>query len=268
MKLIPVWFFYEFPKSPTPNVWLPFDRKPSKPDPFKIRFKGNGIVIVENHKFNAFKEFEENLKYWNEELDKFNKGRRSKGYYRAFVSYEDISRVEQKDIEYLLYKNNVQVAGVKSNVGFKSISVLLKPDKDGPDLEELRKNAEKDLEIYKDALTVSIQYADGVTKEQVKSVMDVYSELGIKITEVSEYKKPSLPLCLLFLYPNEIQNVLSESIPINDVSKYVENWLKTVGINYRASIYVYENVSEERIQQLKEAMLNGGIKTEIIVKKI
>jgi hypothetical protein len=98
----------------------------------------------------------------------------------------------------------------------------------------------------------------------------VYSELGIKITEVSEYvyKKPSLPLCLLFLYPNEIQNVLSEPIPINEVSKYVEKWLMKVGTNYSASIYVYQNVSEERIQQLKEAMQNGGIETEIIVKKI
>ena len=267
---IPVWFFYEFPKPPTPSVWLPYDKKPSKPDPFKITFKGNGIVIVENHKFNTRKEFEENLKYWNEELDQFNKDRRSNGYYRAQVIYEDISRSEQKEIFYILNKNNVQVEGVKSNVGFKSISILLKPDKDGPDLEEIRKKAEKDLILYKDALTVSIQYVDGVTKEQVKSVMDVYSELGIKVTEVSEYeyKKPSLPLCLLFLYPNEIQNVLSESIPLNEVSKYVENWLKTVGTNYSASIYVYENVSEERIQQLKQEMQNGGIKTEITVKKM
>ncbi len=269
-EAIPVWFFYELPKSPTPSVWLPFDRKPSKPDPFKITFNGNGIVIVENHKFNTFKEFEENLKYWNEQLDKFNKGRRSKGYYRAKVNYEDISRAGQKDIEYLLYKKNVRIEGVKSNVGFKSISILLKPDKDSPDLEEIRIKAEKDFEIYKDDLAVTIQYLEGVTKEQVKSVMDVYSELGIKITEVSEYvnKKPSLPLCLLFLYPNEIQNVLSESIPLNEVSKYVENWLMKVGTNYSASIYVYQNVSEERIQQLKEAMQKGGIKTEIIVKKI
>jgi hypothetical protein len=269
-KVIPVWFFYEYPKSPTPSVWLPYDKKPSKPDPFKITFKGNGIVIVENHKFNTFKEFEENLKYWNEELDKFNKGRRSTGFYRAHVTYEDISRSEQKNIEYLLFKNNVRTASAKSNVGIKSTSILLKPDKDGPDLEEIRKKAEKDLILYKDALTVSIQYVDGVTKEQVKSVMDVYSELGIKITEVSEYeyKKPAQPLCLLRLYPKEIQNVLSEPIPINEVSKYVENWLKTVGSNYSASIYVYENVSEERIQQLKEAMQNGGIKTEIIVKEL
>jgi len=72
----------------------------------------------------------------------------------------------------------------------------------------------------------------------------------------------------LHLYPNEIQNVLSEPIPINEVSKYVENWLMKVGTNYRASIYVYEHVSEERIQQLKQEMQNGGIKTEIIVKKM
>ena len=269
-KAFPVWFFYEFPKSPTPSVWLPYDRKPSKPDPFKITFKGNGIVIVENHIFNTFQEFEENLKYWNEELDQFNKNRRSKGYYRVHVNFEDISRSEQKDIDYLLFKSNVRTASAKSNVGLRSISILLKPDKDGPDLEEIRQKAEKDLILYKDALTVSIQYIDGVTKEQVKSVMDVYSELGIKITEVSEYeyKKPSLPLCLLFLYPNEIQNVLSESIPLNEVSKYVENWLMKVGSNYSASIYVYENVSEERIQQLKQEMQNGGIKTEIIVKKM
>ena len=116
---------------------------------------------------------------------------------------------------------------------------------------------------------MEIQYAEGVTKEQVKSVMDVFLELGIKITEVSEYvKKPSLPLCLLRLYPNEIQNVFSEPIPLNEVSKYVENWLKKVGTNYSASIYVYQNVSEERIQLLKEEMQNGGIKTEITVKKI
>ena len=269
-EAIPVWFFYEYPKSPTPSVWLPYDKKPSKPDPFKITFKGNGIVIVENHKFNSFKEFEENLKYWNEELNQFNKNRKSTGFYRAHITYEDISRAEQKDIDYLLYKNNVRVEGRKSNVGFRSISIILNPNKDGPDLEEIRKKAEKDFEIYKDDLEVKIQYADGVTKEQVKSVMDVFLDLGIKITEVSEYvyKKPSLPLCLLFLYPNEIQNVLSESIPLNEVSKYVENWLKKVGTNYSASIYVYQNVSEERIQQLKQEMQNGGINKEIIVKKM
>jgi len=266
-EVIPLWFFYEFPKPPTPSVWLPYDKKPSKPDPFKITFKGNGIVIVENHKFNTRKEFEENLKYWNEELDQFNQDRRSKGYYRAQVIYEDISRSEQKDIFYILNKNSVHVEGGKSNVGFKSISILLKP---GLDLEEIRKKAEKDFEIYKDNLEVKIQYVEGVTKEQVKSVMDVFLELGIKIKEVSEYvnKKPSLPLCLLHLYPNEIQNVFSESIPLNEVSKYVENWLTKVGSNYSASIYVYENVSEERIQQLKQEMQNGGIKTEITVKKI
>jgi hypothetical protein len=265
-EAIPVWFFYEFPKSPTPSIWLPYDKKPSKPDPFRITFKGNGIVIVENHIFNTFQEFEENLNYWNEELDQFNKNRKSNGFYRAHITYEDISRSEQKNIEYLLYTNNVRTASSKSNVGIKTISILLKPDKDGPDLEKIRQKAEKDLILYKDALTVSIKYVDGVTKEQVKSVMDVYSELGIKITEVSEYKKPSIPLCLLFLYPNKIQNVLSESIPLNEVSKYVENWLTKVGSNYSASIYVSENVSEERIQQLKQEMQNGGIKTEIIVK--
>jgi len=269
-KAIPVSFFYEFPKSPTPSVWLPYDKKPSKPDPFKITFKGTGIVIVENHKFNSFKEFEENLNYWNEELDQFNKNRKSKGFYRAHVTYEDISRSEQKNIEYLLFQNNVRTASVKSNVGLKSISILLKPDKDGPDLEEIRQKAEKDLILYKDALTVSIQYVDGVTKEQVKSVMDVFLELGIKITEVSEYvyKKPSLPLCLLHLYPKEIQNVFSEPIPLNEVSKYVENWLMKIGSNYSASIYVYQNVSEERIQQLKIEMQKGGIEKEIIVKKM
>jgi len=269
-EAIPVWFFYQFPKSPTPNVWLPFDAKPSKPDPFKITFKGNGIVIVENHKFHTFNEFEENLKYWNEELDKFNKGRKRNGYYRAHVTYEDISRSEQEDINYLLYKNNVQVEGVKSNVGFKSISIILSPNKDRPGLEELRKNAEKDLEIYNNDLKVTIQYLEGVTKEEVKSVMDVFLNLGIKNIEVSEYenKNPASPLCLLYLYPKEIQNVLSEPIPINEVSKYIEDWLKNVGTNYRASIYVHQNVSEERIQQVKEEMQKGGIQTEIIVKKI
>lgn len=268
-EAIPVWFFYEFPKSPTPSVWL-IDGKPSKPDPLKITFKGTGIVIVENHKFNTFKEFEENLNYWNEELHQFNKKQRIKGFYRAHVNYEDISRSEQKNIDYLLFKSNIHIASAKSNVGLKSISILLKPDKDGPDLEKIRKKAEKEIEICKDDIEVKIQYVEGVTKEQVKSVMDVFSELGIKIVDVSEYeyKKPAPPLCLLRLYPNEIQNALKEPVPVNEVSKYVENWLTKVRSNYSASIYAYENVSEERIQQLKEEMQNGGIKTEIIVKKM
>ncbi len=269
-EAMPVWFFYEFPKSPTPNVWLPFDRKPSKPDPFKITFKGNGNVLVENHKFDTLKEFEENLKYWNEELDKFNKNRRSKGYYRAYVTYEDISRSGQKDLEYLLYKNNVHTAGGKSNVGSKMISITLKPDKDGPDLEDIRKGAEKDFEIYNTDLKVVIQYLDGVTKEQVKSVMDVFLTLGIKNLEVSEfeYKKPSLPTFLLRLYPDEIQNALGDVLSLDAVSEYAEKWLKSVGTNYNASIYVYQNVSEERIQQLKQEMQKGGINKEIIVKRI
>jgi hypothetical protein len=267
---IPVWFFYEFPKSPTPSFSLLFDGKPSIPDPVKITFKGTGIVIVENFKFNTFKEFEENLNHWNEELHRFNKNRRIKGFYRAQISFEDISRSEQRNIDFLLFKNNVRTESTKSNVGLRSISILLKPDKDGPNLEEIRKKAKKDVENYKDDLTVKIQYVDGVTKEQVKSVMDVFSELGIKITEVREfeYKKPTPPLCLLRLYPDEIQNALKEPVPINEVSKYVENWLTKVGLNYSASIYAYENVSEERIQQLKEEMQNGGIKIEITVRKM
>jgi hypothetical protein len=100
--------------------------------------------------------------------------------------------------------------------------------------------------------------------------MDVFSELGIKITEVREfeYKKPTPPLCLLRLYPDEIQNALKEPVPINEVSKYVENWLTKVGSIYSASIYAYENVSEEKIQQLKEEMQNGGIINEITVRKM
>ncbi len=246
------------------------DGKPSKPDPLKITFKGTGIVIVENHKINTYKEFEENLNYLNEELHQFNKKQRIKGFYRAHVNYEDISRSEQKNIDYLLFKSNIHIASAKSNVGLKSISILLKPDKDGPDLEKIRKKAEKEIEICKDDIEVKIQYVEGVTKEQVKSVMDVFSDLGIKITEVSEYeyKKPAPPLCLLRLYPNEIQNVLKEPVPVNEVSKYVENWLTKVGSDYSASIYAYENVSEERIQQLKEQMQNVGIKAEITVKKM
>jgi len=267
---IPVWFFYEFPKSPTPSFSLLFDGKPSIPDPVKLTFKGTGIVIVENYKFNTFKEFEENLNHWNEELHRFNKNRRIKGFYRAQITFEDISKSEQRNIDFLLFKNNVHTESIKSNVGLRSISILLKPDKDGPNLEEIRKKAKKDAEIYKDDLTVKIQYADGVTKEQVKSVMDVFLELGINKLEVSEfeYKKPAPPLCLLRLYPNEIQNALKEPVPINEVSKYVENWLTKVGSIYSASIYAYENVSEERIQQLKEEMQNGGIKIEITVRKM
>jgi len=47
----------------------------------------------------------------------------------------------------------------------------------------------------------------------------------------------------------------------------LKSWLKTVGANYRACIYAHQNVSEERIQQLKEEIQNGGIQTEIIVKR-
>ncbi|HKI87745.1 MAG TPA: M56 family metallopeptidase [Draconibacterium sp.] len=106
---VPIRFTYKSPKPPTPSVWLPFDRKPSKPDPIKMTFKGNGNVLVENHKFNSFEEFEENLKYWNKDLDEYNKDRRSKAFYRADVIFEDIPRSEQKNVSYILYKNNVHV---------------------------------------------------------------------------------------------------------------------------------------------------------------
>lgn len=264
----PVWFFYELPQPPTPSVWLPYDRKPSKPDPIKITFKGNGNVVVENHKFETFEEFKENLKYWNEELEKFNKTQRIRSYYRAKIAFENISVSEQKDINYLLYKNNVNVEQINSNIGSKSISILLKPDKDGPDLEKIRKNAEKEYEIYNTDLKVVIQYLEGVTKEQVKSVMDVFLTLGINNLEVSEYenKKPSPPLFLMRLSSGEIQNALGDILPIDAVSKYAENWLKNVGTNYTASIYVYKNVSDEQIEQLKQEMIKGGIEKEIIIK--
>ena len=127
-QAVPVWFSYESPKSPTPNVWLPFDEKPSKPDPIKITFKGNGNVVVENHKFESLEEFEENLKYWTAELDEFNKDRRSKGFYRADVTYEDISRSEQKNISYILYKNNVHVGHI-TDTSSKPNLVNLEKDK-------------------------------------------------------------------------------------------------------------------------------------------
>ncbi len=125
---VPIWLSYKSPKAPTPSVWLPFDKKPSKPDPIKIIFKGNGNVIVENHKFNSFEEFEENLKYWTAELDEFNKDRRSKGFYRADVTYEDIPRSEWKNLDFILYKNNIHVGHI-TGTSAKPNLVNLEKDK-------------------------------------------------------------------------------------------------------------------------------------------
>ena len=246
---------------------MPYDRKPSKPEPFKITFKSNGNVVVENHKFETFEEFKENLKYWNEELDKFKKEMKTRGYYRAHVVFEDISRSEQKDINFLLHKNNVNVEKVKSNVGSKIISILLTPD-DLPDLKKIKSDAEKDAKLYKDDIKVLIQYAEGVTKEQVRSVMDVFFELGINNLEVSEYeyKKPTPPLFVMRLYPDEIQNVFKDVVTLDAVSEYTKNWIEKVGTNYTASIYVYQDVTEEQIEQLKNEMIKGGIEKEIIIK--
>ena len=111
-EAVPVWFSYELPKAPNPSVWLPFDRKPSKPDPINITFKENGNVLVENHKFNSFEEFEENLKHWDKDLNEYNKNERSKGFYRANVTFEDISGDAQKNICYILYKHNVHIGHI------------------------------------------------------------------------------------------------------------------------------------------------------------
>ncbi|MCG6187872.1 M56 family metallopeptidase [Maribellus maritimus] len=267
-KAVPIWFSYMSPKSPTPNVWLPFERKPSPPGPIKITFKGNGNVTVENHKFDSFEEFEENLKYWTRELDEFNKDRRSQGFYRANVTYEDIPRSEQKNIDYILYKNNVHVEHLESNVEFTSVIIQIKSDSNEADLKDIRQKAEKNFKKYNGEFNVLIQYADGVTEEQIKAVEDIYKELGVKNISAKEYERPSLPLLLIHLYPNEVKNVFLDTISMEDVSEYTTSWLEKVRSEYLAAIYAHQNVSEERIQQLKEKIRDGGVEAQISVKKL
>ncbi|WP_346861230.1 hypothetical protein [uncultured Draconibacterium sp.] len=267
-EAMPIWFFYEFPKSPTPNVWLPFDEKPSKPDPLKITFKGNGNVIVENHTFKTFKEFEENLNYWNEELRKFNKNMRSKGYYRVHVTYENIPRSSQKEINYLLYKNNVHVEYVKGNVGYAISQFTVNPGITHGQLEKIKQKAEQDFAKYLGECNILINYKEGVTKEEIEAVVNIFLGLGINEIEIRKYKKSAQPLFVLRLYPEEIQNVFKDVILLDAVSEYAESWLKKVGTDYSATIYVYQDVSEKHIQQLKKEMQRGGIKEQIIIKKM
>ena len=269
-EALPIRFFYELPKSPTPSVWLPYDRKPSKPDPINITFKGNGLVFVENYKFNTLDEFEENLKYWKEQLDEFNKKQKIKGYYRANVVFEDIPRSDQQNIDYLLEKSDVHVERSFSNIRSKSMTVDILPDSDGSNLENTLGIAKRDFPIYNDDLKILIQYHEGVTFEQVKSARDSFLALGIKNIEVKEYKyvKPSAPLFLLALHANEIQNVFSEVVPLDSIPNYAEGWLKNVEAKYSARIDVYQNVSKEQIQELKQAMQKGGITEDIIVNNI
>ena len=170
-EVVPIWFSCDLPKSPTPNVWLPFDEKPSPPEPLNIIFKNSGEVFVQNHKFNSMAEFEENLKYWNNDLEEYNKDRKSKGYFRAHVTYEDFSQQTMKEIDYMLYRNKVhverivqttsnakqqnlsleneKVAARKDQALAKAEKLMLDNDSTKIELEEEQERAIKDQSVFK-----------------------------------------------------------------------------------------------------------------------
>lgn len=267
---VPIWFEYDLPNSPAPNYWSPFYDEIEGPVPMTITFKSNGNVIVENHKFNSFEEFEENLKYWKAELEKYNVEKRKEAYYRAHVIFEKIPSSEQKHIEYILYKNGVTIKGTEGRAAKITSSFILNPKVSSRDLENIKQRAKNNFDKYDGDFYVLVQYKDGVTKDEIELVKEIYTKLGITEVKFVEYKEPkkTSPQFLLRLYPDEIQNVLANPITINDVSNYAENWLNGVGENYGATIYAYQNVSEERIQQLKQEMKKGGINVDIVVKKM
>jgi len=114
-KAVPVWFTTENPKGPSPSVWLPFDGKPSpEPEPIQIKVKSNGEVFAENHKYNSYESFKENVKEWKADLDKYNEKRKSKAFYRAHVTFEaEVPRAEQKAFDLFLNQNSVHVEWIK-----------------------------------------------------------------------------------------------------------------------------------------------------------
>ena len=121
----PVWFSYEYPAPPSPSVWLPFDNKPSPlPTPLNITIKNSGEIYVENYKFDSFEAFHENIVEWNKELIKINEGKRSKGFYRASLTFEDVSRVEYDKVALALYRNNIHVGQINSTSSKRQILPL------------------------------------------------------------------------------------------------------------------------------------------------
>ncbi|MCY1721510.1 gliding motility-associated C-terminal domain-containing protein [Prolixibacteraceae bacterium Z1-6] len=143
---VPVWFSYESPKGPNPSVWLPFDGKPSDdPKPIEIKVNSNGQVIVANHTFHSYEAFKENVVHWDKELDKFNKGKTSKGFYRTHISFEaEVPHERQEEINLLLYRNNVHVEHINVEAP-KQVSL----EQDKLSFQQEQKRAQIDRELAK-----------------------------------------------------------------------------------------------------------------------
>jgi len=219
---IPVWFSYEYPKAPVPNVWLPFDRKASPdPKPFDITIKNHDEIYVKNYRFSSIEAFIESMKEWKNELDSDNndRGRLSK-FYRAnlYIDYEMSDDVWNK-LNMALHRNSIQIRKLRKPAGYKMISwskkkksikrsfvapvetetrdvsvlyVSLFNDEE-IDLSEIRKNAKECSDTKKSAL---IEFEKGITEKEIQLVKKVLKKSGfdeieqVTMNEIKESIKP------------------------------------------------------------------------------
>ncbi len=269
-EVAPVWFFYKCPHPPTPSSWLPFERKPSPdPKPIGITINSDRSITVGNYKYNSFDEFKGHLEEWEKQLDKINKGKRSKSYYRAHLTVSAyVPESLYSKVSLILRRKNIHVEKI-SGEGL-SISVLFVELDGDVDVSEIRKSAEETLRNAKGSSGAKIIYKKSVSEEQINRAKEILVQAGISKDniKIEAYKPPSQATFLLRLYPDKIETVLKDTISLEGVSAKAQEWLSGVGGRYAAKIYAYHDVSEEKINRLKEEMCKGGIKAEINVRKM
>ena len=321
---VPVWFSYKNPK-PSPSVWLPFDGKPSsEPKPINIFVKNNGEVVVENQHYKSLDVFYENIKIWNEELSKFNEGRRSKAFYRANLTFEDLQKDEYEKINLALYRNNIHVGNIKGlsskrnlvslendklkakvdqissetentnqgNIGGNADNVQLLQKSSSSQKESkcikvhLNKNKlnfkgkfcrVEDLKVEVDShikenpdvkvVELILHQPDELSKEivekvkkELKKVEDVeIKEMTVIVMDIKKKKPPPPPppIFLLKLYSNKI-TLWNEEIAMSDVSKKASEFIKKTEKNAIVRVDKEKDVSDERINAIKEELRKAG----------
>lgn len=185
-EAVPVWFFYESPQPPTPSTWLPFERKPSPdPKPINIVMNNDGSITVGNHKYGSFNEFVGHLEEWRARLDKFNKEKRSKGFYRANLIVEpDVPEADYKKIFGLFYREEIHVEHITWKVHPQKYS--LESEKLKAREDQLLVKSEK-LNLQNDSIKISFEEE----QKRAKTDKSLFQKVKLDYSEQAFGEPPS-----------------------------------------------------------------------------
>jgi hypothetical protein len=241
---VPIWFSYELPKSPATSFWQPFKNAPTPdPKPINIVVKTNGEIIVEKQKYDSFGAFQENIEEWKKELTKLNEKSKVQHYYRAQLTFEDISREEQEDISYFLFKNNIHVERINQTISKRNL-VHLENNK----LNQKVETTNSELNKVKDSTMIPppLVYLKVGKKGEYFVGNVLYPETGNVTKVVAWDKKISLEELQVYLIKKRSDQ---EKTFKKDNGKY----------DLVANVDVEVGASEKQISSLKEVLRKAEI---------